>query len=252
MISSYPASPSSSHGGHSNFNEDAISSPQWRIDKSGEELPEIGDEEEEEMKVFELVRGGNIYSCTKHNNLNFTSREELMKHVSKHTKQHLCEECQKSYASKYNLEAQIAKFTKVSQFLVVQLPLKTKGGFYKHFNREHKCGFCNKVFASVSELEEHECSAKSAPSCKFCQKEFCMVQTCKRHIEESCLVNPDVLGKKYPYRCDVCGDYFVDKQQLTKHEDTMHKKGNKYAFQKCNTTFLMRDLANEHMKSFHT
>ena len=101
MISSYPAFPSSGHGGHSHFYEDAISSPQMRIDKSGEELPGIGDEEEGEIKVFELVM---------HNNLNFASREELMKHISKHTKQHLCEEFQKSYVSKYNLEAHIAKF----------------------------------------------------------------------------------------------------------------------------------------------
>ena len=70
-ISSYPASPSSGHGGHSHFYKDAISSPQMRIDKSGEELPEIGDEEEEEIKVFELVRGSNIYSCMMHNNIKF-------------------------------------------------------------------------------------------------------------------------------------------------------------------------------------
>ena len=135
MISSYPASPSSGPGGHSHFYEDAISSPQMRIDKSGEELPEIGDEEEEEIKVFELVRGGNIYSCTMHNNLNFTSREELMKHVSKHTKQHVCEECQKSYASKYNLEAHIVKFHRgVTGVFECTVPgctvtLKTKGVF---------------------------------------------------------------------------------------------------------------------------
>ena len=204
MISSSPASPSSGHGGHGHFYEDAISSPQMRTDRSAEELPEIGDKEEEEIKVFELVRGSNIYSCTMHNNLNFASREELMKHVSKHTKQHVCEECQKSYASKYNLEAHIAKFHKgVTGVFKCTVPgctvtLKTKGGFYKHFNREHKCRLCNKDFAGANELEEHECSAKAAPSCKFCQKEFRMLQTCKRHIEESCLANPEVLGKSTP------------------------------------------------------
>ena len=139
MISSYPASPFSSHGGHSHFYEDSSSSPQriieGIIDKLGEELPEIGDEEEEEMKVFELVRRGNIYSCTMHNNLNFMSREELMKRVSKHTKQHLCKECQKSYTSKYNLEAHIAKFHRgVAGVFQCTVPgctvtLKMKGGF---------------------------------------------------------------------------------------------------------------------------
>ena len=74
-----------------------------------------------------------------------------MKHVSKHTKQHLCEECQKSYTSKYNLEAHIAGFYRgVTGVFECTVPgctvtLKTKGGFYKHFNREHKCGLCNKV-----------------------------------------------------------------------------------------------------------
>ena len=168
-------------------------SPEQRIDKLGEELAEIGDEEEEEMKVFKLVRDGNIYSRMMHNNLNFASGEELMKHIPKHTKQHLCEECQKSYTSKYNLEAHIAKFHRgVTGVFKCTVPgctvtLKIKGGFYKHFNREHKCGFCNKVFAGASELEEHECSTKAALSSKFCQKEFHTVQTCKQHIEESCL-----------------------------------------------------------------
>ena len=58
MISSYPASPSSSHCAHSQFYEDSNSSEKGPIDKLGEELLEIGDEEEEEMKVFKLIRGG--------------------------------------------------------------------------------------------------------------------------------------------------------------------------------------------------
>ena len=41
--------------------------------------------------------------------------------------------------------------------------LNTKGGFNKHFNGEHKCGLCNKVFAGTNELEEHECSAMQHP-----------------------------------------------------------------------------------------
>ena len=82
------------------------------------------------------------------------------------------------------MEAHIAKFHRgVTGVFECTVPgctdiLNTKGGFYKHFNREHKCKFCNKGLAGVNELEEHECSAKSAPSCKFCQKEFCTVQTC--------------------------------------------------------------------------
>ena len=58
-----------------------------------------------------------------------------MKHVSKHTKQHLCEECQKSYASKYNLDAHIVKFHRgVTGVFNCKVPgctvtLKMKGGF---------------------------------------------------------------------------------------------------------------------------
>ena len=115
-------------------------------------------------------------------------REELLKHTSKHTKQHLCEECHKSYASKYNLNAHIEKFhwgvTGVFHCTVpgCTVTLKNKRGFYKHYNREHKDGFCNKIFAGVNELEDHECSAKSVTICKFCQKKFHRAQICKRHI----------------------------------------------------------------------
>ena len=61
MISSYPASPLSSLGTPSQFYEDSPPSPQEPADKLGEELPEIWDEEEEEMKVFKVIRGGHLF-----------------------------------------------------------------------------------------------------------------------------------------------------------------------------------------------
>ena len=63
-ISSYPASPSSSHCAQSQFYEDSSSSQQGPIEKLGEELPEIGDEEEKEMKVFEVIRGEHLFLYT--------------------------------------------------------------------------------------------------------------------------------------------------------------------------------------------
>ena len=113
-------------------------------------------------------KGGHLF--------NFISREELLKHIPKHTKQHLCEECHKSYASKNNWDAHIAKFHwGVTGVFHCTLPgctvkMKTKGGFYKQYNRKHKCGFCNKIFAGVNKLEDHEWSTKFVPICKVCRR----------------------------------------------------------------------------------
>ena len=79
-----------------------------------------------------------------------------------------------------------------------------------------------------------------------------MAQTCKQYIEEVCLLNPEVMAKKYPYKCEKCRDCFSDKNKLSVHFDVSHKQGNRYACQKCNYSFPMRDLANQHTKVYHS
>ena len=42
--------------------------------------------------------------------------------------------------------------------------LNSRGGLYKHCNREHKCQFCNKVFTGSGEIENHECKPTTSAS----------------------------------------------------------------------------------------
>ena len=127
-----------------------------------------------------------------------------------------------------------------------------RNGFYKHFNREHRCDSCKKICASLSELQEHHCGVDKGSICMYCSKEFKTSQTCKRHIKESCLSNPEVMMKKYLYKCDICGNSFSDKNYLLKHTDVAHsRRANKYPCHKCSATFHNRDLAMEHIKNCH-
>ena len=82
-------------------------------------------------------------------------------------------------ASKYNLEGHIAKFhrgvtgvIRMHSSWLHSYIKDQRGGFISISIENTSAAFCNKVFAGVNELEEHKCSAKLAPSCKFCQKEF--------------------------------------------------------------------------------
>ena len=220
---------------------------------------DLQEDEDEKYKSLEIKKGPNIYSYSLHTNLNFVSWDEMHRHFDKHSKNHICDECSKQFASKHNLDNHILKeYDGISTKFKCMVDgctavLYSRGGLYKHCNQKHKCQFCNKVFMGPGEVDNHECKATtSALVCHFCKKEFCTAQTCKCHIEEVCLANPEVMVKKYPYKCDICGDCFSDKNKLSVHIDVSHKWGNKYACQKCNCSFPMRDQANQHMKVYHS
>ena len=255
-----PASPSSSVGQPLSPRHDMpqVDSPQEEREQVGEDMLEFADDNEEDFKEYEIIKGGNIYGCTMHSGLNFANHEELRSHISKHQKQCICDQCNKGYSSKYNLENHVqTKHWGVTPQVKCTIEgcvamFHTRNGFYKHFNREHKCDSCKIICASLSELQEHCCGVDKGLICMYCSKEFKTSQTCKRHIEESCLSNPEVMMKKYPYKCDVCGDSFSDKNYLLKHTDIAHgRRGNKYPCHKCSATFHNRDLATEHIKNCH-
>ena len=233
-ISSYPSSP---HSGRLDSVSSSFEDSMMRMPISAttvsDDYDAQDDDEDEEYGTLEIKKGANVYSCTLHHALTFVSRDELHKHFDKHSKLHICEECDKPFASKQNLENHVLRGHRglsgkykcnVEGYTAV---LKSKGGLYKHFNRDHKCDLCKKVFAGHTELEEHNCKPP-LPVCCFCKKEFHTAQICKRHIEESCLSNPEVRMKKYPYKCDVCGDSFLDQNKLGVNIEVSHKRGNRY------------------------
>ena len=236
-----------------------VDSPPLTREHQGEDFLEFGEDDKEDFKDYEINRGGNVFSCSLHTGLNFTSCEELHTHVSKHWKQYICDECNKACTPKYNLKNHVqTKHRGVTPQVKCTIAgcdavFCLKNGFYKHYNWEHKCETCKKIFSCLPELEEHCCGVVEKPSvCKFCSKEFKTSQTCKRHIEESCLSNPEVKSKQYPYKCDICGDSFHEKNNLLKHTESVHgRRGNKYQCPKCSASFPNRELAGEHIKTFH-
>ena len=262
-IANYPSSPCSQSGrwgaGSQTCDKSPMGTPGLAHTGTDDFDTDLQDDENEEYKSLEIKKGPNIYSCSLHTSLNFMSQDEMHRHFDKHSKNHICDECSKQFALKHNLDNHILKeHNGISIKFKCMVDgctavLYSRGGLYKHCNWEHKCQFCNKVFMGPGEVDNHECKATtSALVCHFCKKEFHMAQTCKHHIEEVCLANPEVMVKKYPYKCDICGDCFSDKNKLSVHIDVSHKWGNKYACQKCNCSFPTRDQANQHTKVYHS
>ena len=260
-IANYLSSPCSQSGrggaGSQTFDESPMGTPGSA--HTGTDDFDTDLQEDEEYKSLEIKKGPYVYLCSLHTSLNFASQDEMHRHFDKHSKNHICDECSKQFASKHNLENHILKehdgiSTKFKCMVDgCTAVLYSRGGLYKHCNREHKCQFCNKVFMGPGEVDNHECKATtSALVCHFCKKEFCMAQTCKCHIEEVCLANPEVMVKKYPYKCDICRDCFSDKNKLSVHIDVSQKWGNRCVCQKCNCSIPMRDQANQHTKVYHS
>ena len=262
-IANYPSSPRSHTGGGGACSQTGDESPVGRpgsVHTGTDDIDtDLQEDEEDDYKSLEIKKGPNVYSCSLHTNLKFVSRDEMYRHFDKHSKLQTCEECNKTFASKHNLDHHILKehcgMSTKFQCTVegCSAILNSRGGLYKHCNREHKCPVCNKVFTGPGEVENHDCKTTISGSvCHFCNKEFHTPQTCKRHIEEVCLANPEVMAKKYPYKCDICGDCFSEINKLSVHFDVSHKWGNRYMCQKCNCSFPMRDQANQHMKLYHS
>ena len=170
------------------------------------------------INSLEIKKGPNIYSCSLHTSLNFASQDEMHRHFDKQSKHNLDNHILKERNGiSIKFKCMVDSCTAV---------LYSRGGLYKHCNQEHKCQFHNKVFTGPGEVDNHECKATtSALVCHFCKKEFHMAQICKCHIEEVCLVNPEVMVKKYPYKYDICGDCFSDKNKLPVHIDVSLQMG---------------------------
>ena len=221
----------------------------------------------EDVDLFKVLKPGHVYSCSLHSSLNFGNRDELAKHVSKHTDEFVCQFCPKSYSSKWNLDSHMKVHTsgRLEEFKCqvesCGKVLGTKGGLSKHVNAMHawRCENCKLVFETDEELNDHTCdvvvggNGKSV-SCRFCGKAFRTSGTCKRHCDESCLSNPVVMARKYPWKCDLCPDRFQEEDLFKRHRigcSSMRARGHVYPCKRCNATYTSRDAANAHTKECH-
>ena len=213
-IANYLSSPRSHTGGGGACSQTGDESPVGRpgsVHTGTDDIDTDLQEDEDDYKSLEIKKGPNVYSCSLHTNLKFASRDEMYRHFDKHSKLQTCEECNKTFALKHNLDHHILKehrgMSTKFQCMVegCSAILNSRGGLYKHCNREHKCPVCNKVFTGPGEVENHDCKTTISGSvCRFCNKEFHTPQTCKRHIEEVCLANPEVMAKKIPLQMKTC------------------------------------------------
>jgi uncharacterized Zn-finger protein len=104
----------------------------------------------------------------------------------------------------------------------------------------YRCGFCNKVFSLIQDLEVRMLThgGNKPYKCEICNKHFTQSTYLTMHMRRH-------TGQK-PFQCEVCNKYFSVKHNLAAHQ-VIHFGKKLYACDICKKSFLRR----QHLK-LHT
>ncbi|ESO85970.1 hypothetical protein LOTGIDRAFT_167463, partial [Lottia gigantea] len=106
-----------------------------------------------------------------------------------------------------------------------------------------KCSYCEETFTAPKVLQEHERkhTGEKPFECDVCKQTFRLVDSYRSHIK---------IHKGKPHMCDICGDCFVLKGQLTRHR-RKHTGETPFKCELCPREFKYYNSIKIHMSS-HT
>ena len=138
-------------------------------------------------------------------------------------------------------------------------------------NKRHKCGVCERMFATSNELLHHSYihTGEKPHVCHLCGKEFRQRATLDRHKlthEERREHECEVCGKKFkhkhylashkmlhdgvkPHICSWCGLRFTQNSNLQKHVRQKHMETRDFVCRLCGKGFVQPYYLRRHMKS---
>lgn len=107
----------------------------------------------------------------------------------------------------------------------------------------YKCAECGKQLHSPYTYQAHLRihNGEKPFACPYCTKSFRIYQGLSRHVHE-------LHEKLRPYRCDTCGNCFVNKRNLTDHQ-YLHTDERVYACNHCNKSFRQRSALFMHRRT---
>lgn len=108
----------------------------------------------------------------------------------------------------------------------------------------YRCGFCNRVFSLIQNLETHMLThgGDKPYKCGICDKGFSQSTYLTMHMRRH-------TGQK-PFKCEECNKCFSVKHNLAAHQ-LIHSGKKLYACDICEKSFLRRHLLNLHKRT-HT
>ena len=152
-----------------------------------------------------------------------------------------CDPCQKSYASKLNLDKHMKVFhlpgSVQCTFCGKEFKIQTYLDYHiqithKAVDGEFKCKFCPKICKSKISLKGHEKQVHGPKNkaCDKCDQKFTTFSDLKKHRNRIHL-------KIMKFNCDICNKNLASKMSLKNHKDSVHEGKKSYKCELCLKSF---------------
>lgn len=120
-----------------------------------------------------------------------------------------------------------------------------------------QCDLCPKSYSSRQNLLHHcfrhskQISPPTSTQCPFCQENFTLIETMKKHIilSHSESFNPPIANAK-PYKCQYCDASFALKANTKRHE-RRHTGEMPFQCQVCFKELRRKESLKDHMRIYH-
>ncbi|XP_077295499.1 uncharacterized protein LOC143917789 [Arctopsyche grandis] len=183
-------------------------------------------------------------------NETFASNVTLLRHMSVHFPNYVCQVCGKFCITKTSLVNHVRRHEE-SPLQTCEICNKTyksvdnlKQHMKRHNRNTHKCPQCTETFSSYYSRCKHLAVVHNEEpkkyKCKICPKRYCQANALNRHIRSSHL-------REKKFTCNVCSAYFFVKSTLNRHM-IKHTNVKKFNCDVCKKSFAMRYTLSEHMK----
>lgn len=198
----------------------------------------------------------------------------LRRHMAKHTGQHMCPDCGKSYTTREILANHACpQRPKVERFScgVCGKAFTRHGYLLKHLpvhTGQHTCPVCGKWLRSLDSLANHmrlctqvqEIQLHGQAACSHCQKVFTNAAEFRRHQYEhthvhQCEVcggrfrNPTLLAAHVcqgkPVDCEACGEVFDSVAARDQHQAVAHGEPQ-FKCEACGKAFFKQETLSKH------